>query len=63
MAAMKAQDKGVLEALRAAIRPFTSAIIRERTGYSHSEEEETKKIRRLVKQRGSQQHLQGTEKG
>ncbi len=51
MAAMKAQDKGVLEALRAAKTAFILARSERGQDTLLSEEEETKIIRRLVKQR------------
>ena len=51
MPAMKAQDKGVLEALRAAKTAFILARSERGQDTLLSEEEETKIIRRLVKQR------------
>ena len=51
MAAMKAQDKGVLEALRAAKTAFILARSERGQDTLLSEEEETKIIRKLVKQR------------
>ena len=51
MAAMKAQDKGVLEALRAAKTAFILARSEKGPDTVIPEEEEVKIIRRLVKQR------------
>ncbi|MDX9728460.1 MAG: GatB/YqeY domain-containing protein [Bacteroidales bacterium] len=51
MAAMKAQDKGVLEALRAAKTAFILARSEKGPDTVIPEEEEIKIIRRLVKQR------------
>ena len=51
MAAMKAQDKGVLEALRAAKTAFILARSEKGPDRVIPEEEEIKIIRRLVKQR------------
>lgn len=51
MAAMKAQDKGVLEALRAAKTAFILARSEKGPGTVIPEEEEVKIIRKLVKQR------------
>lgn len=51
MAAMKAQDKGVLEALRAAKTAFILARSERGQDAVLTEEEELKIIRRLVKQR------------
>lgn len=51
MAAMKAQDKGVLEALRAAKTAFILARSEKGPGTVIPEEEEIKIIRKLVKQR------------
>jgi len=51
MAAMKAQDKGVLEALRAAKTAFILARSERGQEYILTEEEEVKIIRKLVKQR------------
>lgn len=51
MAAMKTQDKGVLEALRAAKTAFILARSERGKDTLLTEEEETKIIRKLVKQR------------
>jgi uncharacterized protein YqeY len=51
MAAMKAQDKGVLEALRAAKTAFILARSERGQEYILTEEEEVKIMRKLVKQR------------
>ncbi len=51
MAAMKAQDKGVLEALRAAKTAFILARSERGVDAVLTQEEEEKIIRKLVKQR------------